>query len=204
MNPSPVPPVRRLPARRLWLWALLLTPVLLLVVLGVGVASCFHLGSDAWALRDGLMKSGSVEWRQKITLNANYLTVGAVRAGLSFVKLDPGARAALQSVRSAGVGVYQLPSGTPQPDRATMLDAADSAMTGCGWERVVGVMDGKDLVAIYVPGKNVSVHSLKCCVMVFNGKEMVLVSARGNPEPLVTCALKQPGFRDQARWLAQR
>ena len=204
MNPSALPPVTHRPTRRLWLWALLLTPLLLLVALGAGVASCFHLGSDARALRNGLMKSSSAEWRHKITLNANYFTLGAVRAGLSCVKLDPGARAALQSVQSAGVGTYQLASGTAQPDRAAMLAAADSAMTARGWERVVGVMNGKDLVAIYVPGKNVSMHSLKCCVMVFNGKEMVLVSARGNPEPLVTCALKQPGFRDQARWLAQR
>jgi hypothetical protein len=32
-----------------------------------------------------------------------------------------------------------------------MLAAADSAMTARGWERVVGVMDGKDLVAVYLP-----------------------------------------------------
>jgi len=204
MNPSSLPPVTHRSNRRLWLWALLLTPMLLLVVLAAWVASCFHLGSDARALRNGLMKASGIEWRQRITLNANYLTFGAVRAGLSCVRLDPGARAALQSVRSAGVGIYQVTSGTPRSDRAAMLAAADSAMTGRGWERVVGVMNGKDLVAIYVPGKNASVHNLKCCVMVFNGKEIVLVSARGNLEPLVTYALNQPGLCDQAKWLAQR
>ncbi|MGH7994462.1 MAG: hypothetical protein ACREDQ_13150, partial [Limisphaerales bacterium] len=151
----------------------------------------------------GLMKSSGVEWRQRIALNAGYFTLGAARAGLSFVKLEPGARAAVQSVRSAGVGIYQLASGTP-PDRAVMLADADSAMTARGWARVVGVMEGKKLVAIYLPGKNVSVHHLKCCVMVFDGKEMVLVSVQGNPEPLITYALNQPGFCDQARRLAQR
>jgi hypothetical protein len=177
--------------------------LLLLVVLAAVVANCFRLGSDARALRNELIKSSGVEWWQQIALNAGRLTLGAVRAGLC-AKLDPGARAAFQSVRTAGVGVYQLASGTPPPDRAAMLAAADSAMTARGWERVVGVMDGQDLVTVYLPGKNVSVHRMKCCVMVFDGKEMVLVSAQGNLEPLLKYTLDQPGLCAQARRLAQR
>jgi len=202
---SPTPtPTTCVSARRLWLWVLLLTPLLLLVVLAAGVTSCFYLGSDARALRDGLIKSSAVEWRQKIALNANYLTLGVIRAGLSCVRLDPGARAAVQSVQTAGVGVYQLQAGTPPPDRAAMLAASDSAMTARGWARVVGVMDGHDLVAIYLPGKNISMHHVKCCVLVFDGKEMVLVSVQGNPEPLLKYALAQPGLRDQTSWLARQ
>jgi len=204
MNPSSRPPVTRRSVRRLWLWGLLAAPLLLLVLLAAGVASCFRLGSDARTLRNELIKSSGVEWRQQIALNAGRLTLGAVRAGLSCARLDPGARAALQSIRTAGVGVYQLPSGTPPPDRAAMLAAADSTMTARGWERVVGVMDGQDLVTVYLPGKNVSVQRLKCCVMVFDGEEMVLVSAQGNLEPLLKYALDQPGLCAQARRLAQR
>jgi hypothetical protein len=158
---------------------LLVVPSLLLVTLAAGVVSCFRLGSEARVLRNGLIESSGVEWRQQIALNANCLTLGAVRAGLSCVRLDPGARAALQSVRSAGVGVYQVVSGTP-PDRTAML------------------------AAIYLPDKNISVHRVKCCVMVFDGEEMVLVSARGNLEPILTYALNHPNLRTQARWLAQR
>ena len=202
MTPSSLPPVARRPSRRLWLLAFLVVPLLLLGLLAAGVASCFRLSSDSRALRNELIQSSGVEWRQQIALNANWLTLGAVRAGLSCVRLDPGARAALQSVRSAGVGVYQVASGTA-PDRAAMLAAADSAMTARGWERVVGVMDGGDLVTVYLPEK-VSVRRLKCCVMVFDGKEMVLVSARGNLEPIVNYALEQPGFCDRTKSLAQR
>src|SRR5208282_2321347 len=118
MNPSSLSPVSRRPARRLWLWGLLAVPLLLLVLLAAVVASCFRLGSDARALRNELIKSSGVEWRQQIALNAGRFTLGAVRAGLSFARLDPGARAAVQSIRAAGVGVYQLPSGTPPPNRA--------------------------------------------------------------------------------------
>jgi hypothetical protein len=163
--------------------------LLLLVVIAVEVVSCFHLSSDTKALRNSLIKSSGVEWRQRIALNAGGLTLCAVRAGLSFVHLDAGARAALQSVRGAGVGVYQLPVGTKSPDRAAMLAAADAAMTARGWDRVVGVMDGRDLVTVYLPDKTVSDCRMKCCLMVFDGQEMVAVSARANLEPLLKYAL---------------
>jgi hypothetical protein len=177
--------------------------LLLLAMLVAGVASCFRLGSEARAVRNELIKSSGVEWRQQIALNAGWLIFGGVRAGLSCIRLDPAARAALQCVQAAGVGVYQLPAGTAPPNRAAMLAAADSAMTARGWERVVGVMDRRDLVAVYSP-KNVSARRLKCCVLVFDGKEMVLVSAQANPEPLVSYALTQPGIGAQTRWFAQR
>ena len=203
MNPtSPSPATHRL-TRRFWFWGLLATPLLLLALLAAGVASFFYLDSDTRALRNELIKSSGVEWRQQVALNAGRLTVGTVRTGLSCVQLNPVARAALQSIQTAGVGVYQLPAGTPAPDRAAMLAAADSAMTARGWERVVGVIDGRDLVTVYLPN-NVFAHRLKCCVMVFDGKEMVLVSVQGNPEPLLNYAFAQPGFSDRVRQLAQR
>ncbi|MFZ0829024.1 MAG: hypothetical protein WAO02_16540 [Verrucomicrobiia bacterium] len=201
--PSDTPATRR-PARRLWLWALLAAPLLLLILLGTLVANCFCLPREARVLRNELILSSGVKWQQKIALNADTLTLGAVRAGLSFVRLAPEARAVVQSVRSAGVGVYQLASGTRSPDRAAMLVAADSAMSARGWERAVGVMDGHDLVAVYVPKENSSARRVKCCVMVFDGKEMVLVSARGNLEPLLQYAFEQPGFCAQLQHLAQR
>jgi len=85
-----------------------------------------------------------------------------------------------------------------------MLAGADSTMTARGWERVVGVMNSHNLVAVYVPERNISAHRLKCCVLVLDGKEMVLVSVQGNPEPLLTYALDQANFHFQARSFAQR
>ncbi|MGA2180390.1 MAG: hypothetical protein ABSH15_12510 [Verrucomicrobiota bacterium] len=204
MNPSPLPPAFHPPARRLWLWGILAAPLLLLVVLAVGVASCFRLSSDARALRNGLIKSSGVEWRQQIALNAGNLTLGIVRAGLSRARLDPGVRAVLQAVRGAEAGVYRLPSGAKSPERAAMFDAADTTMTARGWDRVVGVMDGRNLVTVYMSGKNVSSPRMKCCVMVFDGSEMVLVSAQANLEPLVEYALNQPALRAKAHLLTQR
>ena len=111
MNPPSDIPVTRRPARRLWLWGLLAVPLLLFITLAIMVVNCFRLAPEARALRDELITSSGVAWRQKIALNANSLTLGVVRAGLSCIKLDPGTHAAVQSVRSASVGVYQLASG---------------------------------------------------------------------------------------------
>ena len=203
MITSSQPPATRRLARRLGYWGLLATPLLLLALLAAGVASCFCLGPDARALRNELIKSSGVAWRQQIAVNAGSLVLSAVHAGFHCVRLEPGARAALESVNSAGVGVYQLPAGTPAPDRAAMLAGADSAMSARGWERVVGAMDGHDLVAIYLP-KKVAVHRLKCCMMVFDGRQIVLVSARGNLEPLLQYAFARRGFGKPVRQLAQR
>ena len=178
-------------------------PVLLLLLLAAAVVSCFHLSPEARVLRDSVNQASGVTWRQRLTLHAGYFTLGAIRAGLSRVRLDPAARAALQSVDAAGVGIYQLPAGAAPPDRAVVLAAADLAMAGRRWERVVGVIDGSDLVAVYVPHR-LSGHRLKCCVLVLDGKKMVLVSARGNPEPLLDCALAHAGAGDRARIWAQR
>ena len=194
----------RPPAKRLWLRVMLVALLLLPIVIALEVVNCFHLSSDTRALRNSLIKSSGVAWRQRIALHAGGLTLSAVRAGLSFVHLDAGARAALQSVRGAEMGVCQLPSGAKQPDRAALLAAADAAMTARGWDRAVGVMDGQDLVAVYLPGKTTSVRWMKCCLMAFDGQEMVVVSARANLEPLLKYALAQPDVADKLRSLARR
>ena len=204
MNPTPAPSVVRPSAKRLWLRCILAVLLVLPIVIAVEVVSWFHLSSDTSALRNSLIKSSGVEWRQQIALNAGGFTLSAVRAGLSFVNLDAGTRAALQSVRGAEVGVYQLPSGAKPPDRAAMLAAADAIMTARGWDRVVGVMDGQDLVTVYLPGKTVSAHRMKCCLMVFDGREMVVVSARANLEPLLKYVLAQPAIAARVRSLVRR
>jgi hypothetical protein len=204
MNPTSAPSVVRPPAKRLWLRCILAVLLLLPVVIAVEVVSCFHLSSDTRALRNSLINSSGVEWRQRIALHAGGLTLSAVRAGLSFVHLDAVARAALQAVRGTEVGIYQLPSGVKPPEREVMLAAADAAMTARGWDRVVGVMDGQDLVAVYLPDKIASARRMKCSLMVFDGQEMVVVSARANLEPLLKYALAQPDIAAKLRSLVRR
>jgi hypothetical protein len=204
MNPPSAPPVNRLRTEYRWLWGLVAVVLLLPVLLAVGVASYFLPSSDTKALRNGLIRSSGVEWQRRIALNVGGFTLGAVRTGLSFANLDAEARAALQAVRGVEFGICQLPSDARPPDRAAMLAAADTAMTARGWDRIVGVMDGPNLVTVYMPARTASARRLKCCVMVFDGQQMIVASARANLEPLLQCLLEQPEVRTRLQSLAKR
>ncbi len=207
MNPPPPPPLFDSSARRQWLWlgiAALLFPLVVLGVIALGVASYFHLSSDTRALRNGLTKASGAEWRQHFGLNIGRATFGVARAGLAFVPLDPEARAAVQTVRGVEVGIYELRAGSKTPDRAAMLATADSVLNARGWERLVGVLDGEGLVGVYVPGEAISTRQVKCCVLAFDGRQMVVVSSRLDVEPLWQCLQDQSGLRAKVRSLANR
>jgi hypothetical protein len=183
---------------------LVLIPLVALGGLAVGVASYFHLSSDARALRSELTRARGAEWRQQIGLNIGGVTLGVVRAGLSFVPIDSEARAALRTVRGVEVGIYELASGSKRPDRAAMLGVADGVMSARGWERVVSVLDGEQLVGVYLPAEMTSARRMKCCVMVLDGRQMVVVSARADLEPLMECLRNQTGLHAEVRSLASR
>jgi len=206
MTPPSSPPLNRSSATRalFWIGLTLSLPTLAVVAIAFGVASYFHLSSDTRALRNGLMEASGVEWRQQIGLNIGGATFGALRAGLSFLPLDSEARAAVQTVRGAEVGIYELDSVTKLPDNAAMLAIADKVLSSRGWERVVGVIDDEKLVGVYLPAKAISARRMKCCVMVFDGYRMILVSARANLEPLLECLDDKIDLSAKMRSLAVR
>ncbi len=207
MNPTPESPLVRPLTRRPWFWvglALLLFPCVALGVIALGAASYLHLSSDTRALRNGLMKASGVEWRQNIGLNLGSMTLSVVRVGLAFAPLDAQARAAMQTLRDVEVGIYEPTPGTKPPDCAALLAVADTWLNARGWERVVGVLDGEELVSVYVPSGAIAARQVKCCVLVFDGKQMVLVSARADVEPLWECLRSQIDLRAKVRSLAAR
>jgi len=150
------------------------------------------------------MKVSGTEWRQHIGLNVGSATFGVVRTGLLFARLDPEARAVVQAVRGVEVGIYELKPGAKVPDSVAMLAAADKVLNARGWERVVGVLEREDLVGVYVPGDAGSASKVKCCVLVFDGRQMVLVSAKADVEPLLECLRNQSDLRGKLRSLAAR
>ena len=99
----------------------------------------------------------------------------------------------MHAVRSAEVGVYKLRSGHQQLNLAAMLSAADKTMAGRGWDRVVGVMDRRELVAVYVPAQVRSTRNVKVCLVTVNGEELVVASARSNLEPLMALTWNRAG-----------
>jgi len=146
------------------------------------------VSTDVGALRDSVMKAAHAEREERIEIGIGPLTLNLARAGLAFVDLEPEARTMLHAVRSAEVGVYKLRSERQQLNLAAMLSAADKTMAGRGWDRVVGVMDRRELVAIYVPGQVHSTRNVKVCLLTVDGQDLVVASARSNLEPLMEMA----------------
>jgi hypothetical protein len=141
-----------------------------------------------------VLKASAAEWSPTIELNVGGGTLGLARAGLAFLDLPAEARAVLSAVRGGEVGVYQLVKGNL--DRAGLLNSADHDMSARGWERVVGVVNARELVAVYLPSDLHSGRDVRLCVMVLDGEDLVVVAARGNLEPLLELA------RSQSQWPA--
>jgi hypothetical protein len=155
-------------------------------LLVVGITGYFHLGREARTLRDTVMSTttNAGAWNKRVELNVGALTCGFARTVVSFFHLKPEVRAALQAVRAAEVGVYHLTQRVPLTGGAEVLAAADKGMTARGWERLVGVAQHGALVAVYVPRNSASTANVKLCVLTLTPNDMVVVSARGNLEPV--------------------
>jgi hypothetical protein len=59
----------------------------------------------------------------------------------------------------------------------------------------VGVVQGRQSVAIYLPRDFHTLQRMACCVAVLNDHDLVIVSSRGNPEALLSLALQKAPAR---------
>jgi hypothetical protein len=114
-----------------------------------------------------------------------------VRLGALCGDLPAEARTALRAIHSAEVGLYQVAPGPRSGRRAGLLTAVDQAMIKRGWERIVGVVDGPTVVAVFAPHNLRSNRDLSLAVMVCEGSQVVLASVRGDPEILAELAFEQ-------------
>lgn len=163
----------------------------LLSILCLGTAGCFNISGETEALRNGLVKSVGAECEPEIEIGIGALTLDLARASLSFLELDADAQTALSAIRGGDVGIYHL-RPREQPFRhAQMLLAADKAMSARGWDRIVGVVNPREFVAIYSPQDARTGNDVKLCVIVFERNKLIVVSARSNPEPLLNLALSK-------------
>jgi hypothetical protein len=178
---------------RPWLyirWVCLISLFLLLCVpvLGIiGVASYFHLSSSSRALRGAVMESVPGRWHTHFAINVGGVTLALARFGASFSHLPPDAKAALQFLDHGEVGIYEIEATTSSPDYGLILETADKSMRRRGWERIVGVVEAGQFVAVYAPS-NHRVKDISCCVAVLNDRNLVIVSARGNTVPMLEFA----------------
>ena len=181
--------------RRIWPWVVSLC-VAPLVILGIAALSFLTLDNDGAALKRQVMIATGTEWRTKVQVSAGRLTLGAVWAGLAFTdrKEFEDARLALESVSRISVGVYERTATLGEPwSRQKLRSATDETMHRRGWSRLVGVMDHKEAVLIYVPQKYSSTGPIDLCLAVVNERELVVVATTVNPEGLAELIAKHAG-----------
>jgi hypothetical protein len=166
----------------------------------LGIASYFRLSSETRALRSSVMESVPGKWNQQIAVNVGGWTLGLVRFGSSFFNLPPEAKAALQFLQGAEVGVYELQGSSPTLNYSRVLTAADQSMKKRGWERIVGVVQGRQLVAVYMPRALSGIKQMECRVVVLDEHDLVVVSARGNPESLLALVRNATKGQPLIRW----
>ncbi len=180
---------------RVGLWLLGLSGVSV-VVTGLLVLNALTLNSDARALRGALLEGLDARSTTRVQLSVGPVILGAARVILGFVDRVPEeARLALSSAQSASVGVYTLKKSSSESNSGQVVAAADLAMTDRGWTRVVAVTNRNETVLIYTPTA-VSADAdglLRVCVGVCHGRELVVVSAKVSPAPLVELASKRRG-----------
>lgn len=204
MNSTPMSPGTS--AR--WIkWFLVVVAVVLPpTFLAIGITGYFRLSRDAQCLRNCVTQQIHLQngtWARKIELHVGPLTCGAIRTGLSFFHVQPEVDSVLRAVRGAEVGIYELSSTFDSLDTANLLDTADLAMSRRGWERMIGVKQESEFVAIYVPKDGCSTTSMRACLAVLNEHQLVVVSARSNLEPLVDMALRRTDWRGHEGWHAR-
>src|SRR5262249_33672400 len=121
------------------------------------------------------LDNGITGSEKKIELGVGFFTVGvaklATKITARFVDVPPEARTAISSLKEAECSVYQFRQR--RQSLASILADADKSMAGHGYERLVGVIQENQLVAVYIPKKMKSARDLKASVLVLNDKQLV-------------------------------
>lgn len=185
-----------------WLLWWFFGAVLVFAMVIVGIGSFFRLSKDARLLRDSFIEStqlAAMPWTRRLEFNVGTVTCHLVRAGLSFAPLNAEAKAAVQALRGAEVGVYRWQAELRNVSPSTALSAADEAMRRRGWDRLVRVVKDGEVVLIYVERSAPDSARLRTCVAVLGRDQLVVVSARSNLEPLMELAFNRPKWAEHLR-----
>jgi hypothetical protein len=166
--------------------ALAIVALTFLLIGGFWVFSLFRPGADARALRDSAL-SALQDAEHKMTLHANWLTMGLARAAFGLIVPDPEPRAMVAAIQSADITIYAH-DWESLAGRIDVLERADQTMQERGWVRVVGALEGTQLVAIYLPQESRSKTTTGCCLLVVNKHNLIVASAQADPRALISLA----------------
>lgn len=149
----------------------------------VWVYRTLHLSPEARELKGAMLGSLSQPVSSQIQFSVGSVALCAARQIVSRIDdVPPEAVAALDGVKAASVGVFQL-GHHPNLD-PDVFRRCDERMRRGGWHRSVSVKDKETTVVIYTP-KAVSERDLKVCLAVIDGAQLVVVSGRIDGRKLV-------------------
>lgn len=198
-NSIPPQPVRARRGLRLGHWALVLFAAMSIVAV-LEAASIFRLNRQASEVRDliGLAVSGETSTQVQFSVGSGVL--GLARFVVGFIDDVPAeALRAMAAVDSASVGVYRLHETPSIEERIAIMNRTAENMTEDGWYRVVAVHDDDELVMIFAPDADMAAGNLQLCIVVCDQNDLVVVSARGDVEPLRDIAAMHTAQWRQAR-----
>lgn len=165
--------------------------VILPLLVPAAVYLAFRPSGVLDSIRQEVARSTGNALDREIELALRPAAVALLRAGLACADLPAEARSALGAVHSAEVGLYQTSSIERSEAPGRLLSRVDTVMAKRGWERIVGVVDGQDVVAVFVPQTIPSHRDVSLAVLVHSGSQLVIASVRSNPEAIVDLVLKQ-------------
>ncbi len=170
-------------------FVLLLALAVFFAWLAVSITGFFRLSPEGAALSRGVMTAAPGVWHKKIAVRVGWATTALVRNATRAFSIPPEGRAALDSVHGGEVGVYTLEQEAVSGTLNSVLSAADRVMNSRGWDRIVGVVSERGMVAVYFPRKPSIFGTAHACVAVLERRQLVVASVSGNLEPMVRFAL---------------
>jgi hypothetical protein len=170
---------------------LVLGAIALPTLLIIGITGYFRLGSDTAALRDGVLEVMPGTHDARGTLNVGPITLGLARLGIGMIDDIPAdARQAISSVHSVEGAVYHINNWVEPAARARIATETRKVMRKRGWDPLVMVQKGEDLVQVFFKEKTMFRRQLRLCVLVLHEEELVIASVRGDITPLIDLATK--------------
>lgn len=161
--------------RRLFLWLGVITASCLAIT-----AYCSYrvvtLAKEASALKEAFVSNvhrQSISPQVQLSVGPGLLQIAhwiAARTG----EVDAETLGLLRTVKSASVGVYSCDSRLREDP--LVLQRCNDQMAKRGWRRVVNVRDSHSTVVAYAPAGLARAKTLRACVAVLDGDQLVIVS----------------------------
>ncbi len=165
---------------------------LLVGLLAAGAGGCSRGVSEMDRVHQALLDNLPGEWQPRIQVRAGGTLFGLARAGLAVARaaraeIPPEVGTAVSAVRGARVSVWRLMAG--RLDRREFLARMDRSLEVRGWQRAVTVLDAEHTVVMCLPRSELSDRRLPAGVLVFDGRDLVVVTANTRADQISELAL---------------